>query len=141
MQEPAQTSTRRSQIDEYLSYHHGPGAQHLAFLTEDIITTLRALRERGIEFLTGTPSAYYDHLQERVGAIDAATLAALRELDILVDRDDWGTLMQIFTKPMQNRPTMFVELIQRNGARGFGGGNIKALFEAVEREQALRGNG
>lgn len=141
MVEPAQTNrTRRSQIDEYLAYHHGPGAQHLAFLTNDIVSSLRDLRERGIEFLSGTPRAYYTLLQERIGSLDPQLVETLRELNILVDRDDWGTLMQIFSKPVQNRPTMFIELIQRNGARGFGGGNIKALFEAVEREQALRGN-
>ena len=138
--EPAPSAnTKRSQIDEYLTYHHGPGAQHIAFLTHDIVASVRAWQANGIGFVF-TPGAYYDMLESRVGKLDAELMAALRELKIMVDRDDWGTLMQIFSKPIQSRPTLFLELIQRDGARGFGAGNIKALFEAVEREQALRGN-
>ncbi|HEX6288447.1 MAG TPA: 4-hydroxyphenylpyruvate dioxygenase [Herpetosiphonaceae bacterium] len=137
--EPAPSmSERKSQIEEYLHYHNGAGTQHLAFLTNDIVTTMRAWQARGIRFLR-TPGAYYDLLEDRVGKLDPALMTNLRELSILVDRDDWGSLMQIFTKPVTSRPTMFLELIQRNGARGFGGGNIKALFQAVEREQELRG--
>ncbi|HEY0735888.1 MAG TPA: 4-hydroxyphenylpyruvate dioxygenase [Herpetosiphonaceae bacterium] len=131
-------STRKSQIDEYLAYHNGSGTQHIAFLCEDIVASVRNLQERGIRFLR-TPGSYYDMLEERVGTLDADLMTNIRELCILVDRDDWGSLMQIFTKPVQSRPTMFMELIQRNGARGFGAGNIKALFQAVEREQELRG--
>jgi 4-hydroxyphenylpyruvate dioxygenase len=137
LQEPA-PSKRKSQIDDYLSYYQGPGAQHIAVLTGDIVASVRALQANGIEFRS-TPATYYDMLEARVGPIDA-DLAALRELSILVDRDQWGYLMQIFCKPMQGRPTMFCELIQREGARGFGSGNIKALFQSVEREQLLRGS-
>ncbi len=115
-----------------------PGAQHLALLTGDICATVRALCANGVQFLR-TPPAYYDALQERVGQIDE-DLEALRELGILVDRDDEGYLLQIFTRPLQDRPTVFFEIIQRKGARGFGAGNFKALFEAIEREQAERGN-
>jgi 4-hydroxyphenylpyruvate dioxygenase len=137
--EPVRTqSDRRSQIDEYLAYHHGAGTQHIALLSNDIIASVRAIRANGMRFLH-TPDSYYDMLEARVGNIDPEVMDALRELNILVDRDEWGTLMQIFTKPVQSRPTMFLEVIQRNGARGFGGGNIKALFQAVEREQELRG--
>ena len=135
--EPA-PGRRKSQVEEYLTFHRGPGAQHLAFLTDDIVATVRALRANGIEFLKA-PGAYYDRLEQRVGKLDA-DIATLRELNILVDRDPWGHLMQIFTKPVQSRPTFFIEIIQRIGARGFGGGNITALFEALEQEQALRGN-
>ncbi|WP_026369743.1 4-hydroxyphenylpyruvate dioxygenase [Kallotenue papyrolyticum] len=135
--EPAQ-GKRKSQIEEYLEYYHGPGAQHLALLTDDIIATVRKLRENGVEFLR-TPDSYYDMLGERVGKIDES-IDTLRELGILVDRDDEGYLLQIFTRPLQDRPTVFFEIIQRKGARGFGAGNFKALFEAIEREQALRGN-
>lgn len=136
---PSRTS-KRSQIDEYLAYHHGAGAQHIAFLCDDIVASIRMLQRRGITLLQSTPRTYYELLRERVPDLDPAVIAALRELHILVDNDKWGTLMQIFSKPVQSRPTLFMEFIQRNGARGFGGGNIKALFEAVEREQALRGN-
>jgi 4-hydroxyphenylpyruvate dioxygenase len=136
--EPVSTK-KKSQIEEYLSYHDGPGAQHIALRTDNIIESVRSLRATGVEFLS-TPNAYYEMLEARVGKIDGATLAALNELDILVDRDEWGRLLQIFTKPLQSRPTLFIEVIERQGARGFGGGNIKALFEAVEREQELRGN-
>jgi 4-hydroxyphenylpyruvate dioxygenase len=128
----------KSQIEEYLDYHHGPGAQHLALLSTDIAATVRALREGGVEFLE-TPGAYYDALPARVGEIDE-DLRELRELNVLVDRDRWGYLLQVFTKPVTGRPTGFLEVVQRKGARGFGGGNVRALFEAVEREQAARGN-
>jgi 4-hydroxyphenylpyruvate dioxygenase len=135
--EPAE-GKRKSQIDEYLQYYHGPGAQHLALITGDIIQTVQLLRQNGVEFLR-TPNSYYDMLAERVGTIDE-DINILRELNILVDRDDEGYLLQIFTRPLQDRPTVFFEIIQRKGARGFGAGNFKALFEAIEREQALRGN-
>ncbi len=135
--EPAE-GKRKSQIDEYLQFYRGPGVQHLALLTDDIIATVRALRANGVDFLR-TPDTYYEVLSERVGKIDE-DMGALRELGILVDRDDEGYLLQIFTKPLQDRPTVFFEIIQRKGARGFGAGNFKALFEAIEREQALRGN-
>lgn len=135
--EPAE-GKRKSQIDEYLDFYRGPGAQHLALITDDIIATVRQLKANGVEFLR-TPNSYYDVLSERVGPIDE-DLATLHELNILVDRDDEGYLLQIFTKPLQDRPTVFFEVIQRKGARGFGAGNFKALFEAIEREQALRGN-
>lgn len=132
------SSKRKSQIEEFLSFYHGPGVQHIALSCDDIIASVRDLRENGIEFLS-TPGSYYDLLEKRIGRIEE-DVDTLRELCILVDRDEWGYLMQIFTKPLQSRPTVFMELIQRKKARGFGGGNIKALFEAVEREQALRGN-
>jgi 4-hydroxyphenylpyruvate dioxygenase len=129
---------RKSQVEEYLAYHQGAGAQHVALTSDDIVRTVRALRENGTEFLP-TLGTYYGMLNERVGTIEEE-VEQLRDLNILVDRDEWGYLMQIFTKPLLNRPTVFMEVIQRKGARGFGGGNIKALFEAVEREQSLRGN-
>ncbi len=135
--EPAQ-GKKKSQIDEYLEFYRGPGVQHIAIATDDIITTVRELTARGVEFLTVPPS-YYDMVPDRVGHIDE-DLAPLRELGILVDRDDEGYLLQIFTKPVQDRPTLFYEIIQRKGARSFGAGNFKALFEAIEREQARRGN-
>lgn len=135
--EPA-NGKRKSQIDEYLQYYGGPGAQHIALLTDDIIATVRRLRANGVEFLR-TPETYYEMLAERVGQIDE-NAEALRELGILVDRDDEGYLLQIFTRPVQDRPTVFFEIIQRKGARGFGAGNFKALFEAIERDQAARGN-
>ncbi len=135
--EPAQ-GKKKSQIDEYLEYYRGPGVQHLALATDDIVDTVSALRDRGIEFLTAPP-AYYDELSDRVGKIDEP-LDRLRELGILVDRDPDGYLLQIFSKPVQDRPTLFYEIIERKGARSFGKGNFKALFEAIEREQALRGN-
>lgn len=136
--EPA-PAKKRSQIDEYLSYHNGSGVQHIALYSDNIVETVRCLRARGIEFLR-TPNTYYDMLEDRVGKIEPDLLKAIQEQNILVDRDEWGSLMQIFSKPVQGRPTFFLEVIQRNGARTFGGGNIKALFEAVEREQAMRGN-
>jgi 4-hydroxyphenylpyruvate dioxygenase len=135
--EPAQ-GKKKSQIDEYLEFYRGPGVQHLAIATDDIIETVTALRDRGVEFLR-VPTTYYGDLQARVGRIDEP-VDALAELGILVDRDPDGYLLQIFTKPVQDRPTLFYEIIQRKGARSFGKGNFRALFEAIEREQALRGN-
>lgn len=135
--EPA-SGKKKSQIEEYLDFYGGPGVQHIAVATDDIIETVRALRARGVEFLR-TPTAYYDELQERVGTIDEP-VDELARLGILVDRDDEGYLLQIFTKPVQDRPTLFFEIIQRKGAKGFGKGNFKALFESIEREQELRGN-
>ncbi|MRX71833.1 4-hydroxyphenylpyruvate dioxygenase [Bacillus lacus] len=135
--EPAE-GKRKSQIQEYLEFYNGPGVQHLAILTEDIVSTVSTLRKNGVEFLS-TPDSYYDMLSERVGKIDEE-IDKLRELSILVDRDDEGYLLQIFTKPIVDRPTMFIEIIQRKGARGFGEGNFKALFESIEREQERRGN-
>jgi 4-hydroxyphenylpyruvate dioxygenase len=135
--EPAQ-GRKKSQIDEYLDFYRGPGVQHLAIATDNIIETVTALRDRGVDFLQ-VPKAYYDSVLDRVGHIDE-DLAPLKELGILVDRDDEGYLLQIFSKPVQDRPTLFYELIQRKGAKSFGKGNFKALFEAIEREQAARGN-
>ncbi len=135
--EPAQ-GRRRSQIDEYLEFYGGAGVQHVALATRDIVSTVTMLRDRGIEFLK-VPDAYYDDVLQRVGRIDEE-LAPLHELGILVDRDDEGYLLQIFTRPVEDRPTLFFEIIQRKGARSFGAGNFKALFEAIEREQARRGN-
>ncbi len=135
--EPA-AGKKKSQIDEYLEFYRGAGVQHIAMLTDDIIATVSALRSRGIEFLR-VPTTYYDTLLARVGTIDE-DLEPLKDLGILVDRDDEGYLLQIFTKPVQDRPTVFYEIIQRKGARSFGKGNFKALFEAIEREQSLRGN-
>jgi 4-hydroxyphenylpyruvate dioxygenase len=135
--EPAQ-GRKRSQIDEYLEFYRGPGVQHVAIATDDIVATVTQLRDRGIEFLR-VPDAYYDTVLDRVGKIDE-DLGPLRQLGILVDRDDEGYLLQLFTKPVQDRPTLFFEVIQRKGAKSFGKGNFKALFEAIEREQALRGN-
>ncbi len=135
--EPAE-GKRKSQIDEYLEFYGGPGAQHIAVATRDIVRTVTELRERGMEFLT-VPDTYYDDVPERIGEIKES-LEDLRRLGILVDRDDEGYMLQIFTKPIGDRPTMFLEVIERHGARGFGEGNFKALFEAIEREQDLRGN-
>lgn len=135
--EPAE-GKRKSQIQEYLEYYNGAGVQHIALLTNDIVATVSALRAQGVEFLD-SPDTYYDVLQERVGEIDE-DLEQLSQLKILVDRDDEGYLLQIFTKPIVDRPTLFMEIIQRKGARGFGEGNFKALFESIEREQARRGN-
>jgi 4-hydroxyphenylpyruvate dioxygenase len=132
------SGNRQSQIEEYLAFHHGPGAQHIAFASDNIIKTVRTLRANGNEFLRA-PDTYYNALKSRIGEIDEE-VEALRDLNILVDRDEWGYLLQIFTKPLLDRPTIFMEIIQRKLARGFGGGNIRALFEALEREQALRGN-
>jgi 4-hydroxyphenylpyruvate dioxygenase len=135
--EPAE-GKRKSQIDEYLEFYEGAGAQHIALTTNDIVGTVKDLRRRGIRFLR-TPDSYYDEVPERVGEIEQS-LQDLRSLGILVDRDDEGYLLQIFTAPLGDRPTIFFEIIERHGARGFGEGNFKALFEAIEREQAKRGN-
>ncbi|WP_420454265.1 4-hydroxyphenylpyruvate dioxygenase [Rubrivirga sp.] len=135
--EPAQ-GKRRSQIDEYLDFYDGAGVQHIALATDDILDTVSQLRARGVEFLT-VPTTYYEELQARVGQIDEP-VDQLAELGILVDRDPDGYLLQIFTKPVEDRPTVFYEIIQRKGARTFGEGNFKALFEAIEREQERRGN-
>ena len=135
--EPAE-GKRRSQIDEYLEFYDGPGAQHLALATRDIVGTVAALRARGVGFLP-IPDVYYDDVAARVPAV-AGRLEELREQGILVDHDDEGYLLQIFTKPVGDRPTVFFEIIERHGARGFGEGNFKALFEAIEREQDRRGN-
>jgi 4-hydroxyphenylpyruvate dioxygenase len=135
--EPAE-GKRKSQIEEYLDYYRSAGVQHIAIATHDIVHTVSELRSRGVEFLY-VPETYYDTLQERVGQIEEQ-LDLIREQNILVDRDEEGYLLQIFTKPVEDRPTVFYEIIQRKGARSFGKGNFKALFEAIEREQALRGN-
>ncbi|MBB3699009.1 4-hydroxyphenylpyruvate dioxygenase [Flammeovirga yaeyamensis] len=135
--EPAD-GKRKSQIEEYLEFYNGSGVQHIAVATDDICYTVSELRKRGIEFLY-VPDNYYDDLKERVGNIDEE-IDQLKELNILVDRDEEGYLLQIFTKPVEDRPTLFFEIIQRKGAKSFGKGNFKALFEAIEREQALRGN-
>jgi len=137
LNEPA-PARRKSQIQEYLECYRGPGVQHIALQCADVIQTVATLRGQGIEFLE-VPDSYYDRLERRVGAIDEP-IAALRELGVLVDRDDEGYLLQIFTKPVGDRPTLFFEIIQRKGCRGFGKGNFKALFEALEAEQARRGN-
>jgi 4-hydroxyphenylpyruvate dioxygenase len=137
LNEPAQ-GRKKSQIDEYLEFYRGPGCQHIAIATDDIVKTVSALRDRGVEFLQ-VPGAYYDTVLDRVGHIDE-DIAPLKELGVLVDRDDEGYLLQIFSKPVQDRPTLFYEIIQRKGAKSFGAGNFKALFEAIEREQAERGN-
>lgn len=134
--EPAE-GKKKSQVEEYLDFYEGEGVQHIAVATDDIIKTVRDLRSRGVEFLQ-VPSTYYDVVTDRVGEIDE-DIAPLQELGILVDRDDEGYLLQIFTKPVEPRPTMFFEIIQRKGAQSFGKGNFKALFEAIEREQELRG--
>jgi 4-hydroxyphenylpyruvate dioxygenase len=135
--EPAE-GKRKSQIEEYLEFYEGAGAQHIAVATRDIVGTVQELRNRGVEFLT-IPASYYEEVPVRVPEV-IDQLADLREQGILVDRDDEGYLLQIFTKPVGDRPTVFFEVIERHGARGFGDGNFKALFEAIEREQALRGN-
>jgi 4-hydroxyphenylpyruvate dioxygenase len=134
--EPAE-GKKKSQIDEYLEFYGGAGVQHIALLTHDIIRTVTELRDRGIEFLR-VPATYYEALPQRVGQIDEA-ISELQDLGILVDRDEEGYLLQIFTKPVTDRPTLFYEIIERKGAKSFGKGNFKALFEAIEREQALRG--
>ncbi|MBI5837931.1 MAG: 4-hydroxyphenylpyruvate dioxygenase [Candidatus Eisenbacteria bacterium] len=135
--EPAE-GRKKSQIQEYLDFYGGPGAQHVALLSQDIVKTVARLQSAGVEFL-GVPHSYYEEIPGRVGPIDEK-LAVLEKLGVLVDRDDEGYLLQLFTKPVQDRPTLFYEVIQRKGSRGFGKGNFKALFEAIEREQALRGN-
>ena len=135
--EPAE-GKKKSQIQEYLDFYYTPGIQHIALSTGDIIKTVSSLQRNGIEFLR-VPQAYYDQLQDRVGKIDEP-VEELARLGILVDRDEEGYLLQIFSKPVEDRPTVFFEVIERHGSRGFGKGNFKALFESIEREQALRGN-
>ena len=135
--EPAQ-GKRRSQVEEYLDFYPGPGVQHIALATNDILHTVNRLQQQGVEFLR-VPHTYYTELQDRVGKIDEP-IEELEELGILVDRDDEGYMLQIFTRPVEDRPTLFFEIIQRHGSRSFGKGNFKALFEAIEREQQARGN-
>jgi 4-hydroxyphenylpyruvate dioxygenase len=135
--EPAE-GRKKSQVEEYLEFYDGEGCQHVALATNNIVETVSTLRDRGVEFLN-IPNSYYDDLLDRVGHIDE-DLQPLKELGILVDRDDEGYLLQIFTRPVEDRPTLFFEIIQRKGAKSFGKGNFKALFEAIEREQELRGN-
>ena len=135
--EPAE-GKKKSQVEEYLEFYNGEGVQHVALATADIVTTVKDLKSRGVEFLQ-VPTSYYDDLLDRVGTIDE-DLEPLKELGILVDRDNEGYLLQLFSKPVQDRPTLFFEIIQRKGAKSFGKGNFKALFEAIEREQAERGN-
>jgi len=135
--EPAE-GRRKSQIEEYLDFYDGPGVQHLALATNDILTTVSQMQQQGVSFLT-VPHSYYTELQARVGKVDEP-LDELERLGILVDRDDEGYMLQIFTRPVEDRPTVFFEIIQRKGSRSFGKGNFKALFEAIEREQEARGN-
>ena len=139
--EPAE-GKKKSQIEEYLDFYEGPGVQHIAVATDNIIKTVAQLKARGIEFLPPPPQAYYDDIPRRLGKhmdIMKEDIKDLQKLSILVDADEEGYLLQIFTKPIEDRPTLFFEIIQRMGARGFGAGNFKALFESIEREQALRG--
>jgi 4-hydroxyphenylpyruvate dioxygenase len=139
--EPAE-GKKRSQIEEYLDFYEGPGAQHIAVATDNIIETVTQLRARGVEFLSSPPQAYYDEIPERLGEhrdMMKEPIAEIQKLGILVDADEEGYLLQIFTKPVEDRPTLFFEIIQRMGARGFGAGNFKALFESIEREQEKRG--
>jgi 4-hydroxyphenylpyruvate dioxygenase len=135
--EPAE-GKKKSQIEEYLDFYEGPGVQHLALATDDIVHTVGEMERRGVEFLT-VPASYYADLKDRVGSIDE-DISVLQKHNILVDRDKEGYLLQIFSKPVEDRPTLFFEIIQRKGAQSFGKGNFKALFESIEREQALRGN-
>jgi len=136
--EPAE-GKKKSQIEEYLEFYEGEGVQHIAVATADIVTTVKQLKSRGVEFLSAPPEAYYEMMPERVGKIDEE-MRQLQDLGILVDCDEEGYLLQIFTKPVEDRPTLFFEIIQRKGAQSFGAGNFKALFESIEREQAKRGN-
>ena len=139
--EPAK-GNKKSQIEEYLDFYEGAGVQHIAVATDDIITTVTGLKARGVEFLPPPPQAYYDDIPNRLGVhrdMMKEDIKKLQELSILVDADEDGYLLQIFTKPVEDRPTLFFEIIQRMGAKGFGAGNFKALFESIEREQALRG--
>jgi 4-hydroxyphenylpyruvate dioxygenase len=139
--EPAE-GKKRSQIEEYLDFYGGPGVQHIAIATDDIISTVTQLKARGVEFLSAPPHAYYQAIPERLGVhmdMMKEDLSAIEKLAIMVDADEDGYLLQIFTKPVQDRPTLFFEIIQRMGAKGFGAGNFKALFESIEREQSLRG--
>ena len=135
--EPAE-GKKKSQVEEYLDFYNGEGVQHVAIATNDIVATVTDLQSRGVEFLK-IPSSYYVDILDRVGKIDE-DLAPLSELGILIDKDEEGYLLQIFSKPLQDRPTLFFEIIQRKGAKSFGKGNFKALFEALEREQEARGN-
>src|SRR5688500_17578998 len=135
--EPAE-GRRKSQIEEYLDYYLTPGVQHIAIITGNILATVEKLRSRGVEFLR-VPETYYEMLPDRVGTIKE-DMKAIHDLGILVDRDDEGYLLQIFTRPIQDRPTMFIEVIQRHGSQGFGKGNFRALFESIEMEQERRGN-
>ena len=135
--EPA-PGRRKSQIDEYLDWYRGPGVQHVALLCGDIVQTVRKLKANGVEFLS-VPDSYYEELPARVGPIEES-LDELRALGVLVDKDDEGYLLQLFSKPVEDRPTLFFEIIQRKGSRGFGKGNFRALFESIEAEQARRGN-
>jgi 4-hydroxyphenylpyruvate dioxygenase len=135
--EPA-AGKKKSQIDEYLQFYGGPGVQHIALTTDDIVGAVRGMREQGVQFLD-TPDSYYETLGEWVGST-RVPLGELQDLKILADRDEDGYLLQIFTRPVQDRPTVFFELIERHGSQGFGKGNFKALFEAIEREQERRGN-
>lgn len=135
--EPAE-GKKKSQIEEYLEFYHSQGVQHIAMATDNIIETVTELRKRGVEFLS-VPDSYYEELTARVGNIDEE-IQILKKLNILVDRDDEGYLLQLFSKPVEDRPTLFFEIIQRKGAQSFGKGNFKALFESIEREQELRGN-
>jgi 4-hydroxyphenylpyruvate dioxygenase len=137
LNEPA-VGKRKSQIDEYLEFYDGPGVQHIALTTDDIVSAVTAMSAAGVEFLS-TPDAYYDELGAWAGDT-GVPVETLREHGILADRDEDGYLLQIFTKPVQDRPTVFFELIERHGSQGFGKGNFKALFEAIEREQERRGN-
>ena len=139
--EPAE-GKKKSQIEEYLDFYEGPGAQHIAVATDDIIATVGQLRERGVEFLSVPPQEYYDAVPLRLEEDNhelKEDIEKLKSLGILIDADEEGYLLQIFTKPVEDRPTLFIEIIQRMGARGFGAGNFKALFEAIEREQEKRG--
>ena len=139
--EPAEAE-KRSQIEEYLDFYEDSGVQHLAVATDDIITTVKQLKKNGVEFLPPPPKTYYDAIPSRLGAhmkLMKEDISTLKELSILVDADEEGYLLQIFTKPIEDRPTLFFEIIQRMGAKGFGAGNFKALFESIEREQANRG--
>ena len=139
--EPAE-GKKRSQIEEYLDFYEGPGVQHIAVATDDIISTVSQLRARGVEFLSAPPQAYYDEIPARLGVhmdMMKEDIKELQKLSIMIDADEEGYLLQIFTKPVEDRPTLFFEIIQRMGAKGFGAGNFKALFESIEREQAKRG--
>jgi 4-hydroxyphenylpyruvate dioxygenase len=139
--EPAE-GKKKSQIEEYLDFYGGPGIQHIAIATDDIIKTVSQLRTRGVEFLSAPPHTYYQAIPERLGEhmkMMKEDLGEIEKLAIMVDADEEGYLLQIFTKPVQDRPTLFFEIIQRMGAKGFGAGNFKALFESIEREQELRG--
>ena len=139
--EPAE-GKKRSQIEEYLDFYEGPGVQHIAVATDDIIATISQLRARGVEFLSAPPQAYYDEIPARLGVhmdMMKEDIKELQKLSIMIDADEEGYLLQIFTKPVEDRPTLFFEIIQRMGAKGFGAGNFKALFESIEREQAKRG--